>query len=174
LVKRVVVPAVLSGIALTAISVPLQAEGDGQLHIPTVTRLVQQFTAYEDAIIESIARRDAAGLQKSLTNDFELRIAANPGVPTPRADWIRLSLTESHKLTGIEQMAVHDHGDVMVVSFLGKRDGIGAKGNVFVVDVWVRSGRDWKLSTRYAGPAGDSRFAVPGAGQGTPAIEKKY
>lgn len=172
--KRVIVPSVLFGVVLAAFTLPVLAGDDGQLRVPTVTRLVQQFTVYENAIIESIARQDTAALQKSLTNDFEMRVAGNPGVPTPRADWIRLSLKEGRNPTGIEQMAVHDHGDIVVVSFLGRRDAMGPKGNLFIVDVWVRSPGEWKLSTRYAGPAGDCRFVVPGAAREIPTIEKKY
>jgi len=172
--KRTVLSSLLLAIFLTAGSSPVLSESAGQPRIPTVTRLVQQFTAFENLLIESVGKQDSAGLQKILADDFEMRAGAMPGTPTPRVEWIGRSLKEPAALSGIEQMAVHDYGDIAVVSFLGRRDADGARGNLFVIDVWSRSQGAWKLSTRYAGPAGDRRFVVPGAATGAPMIEKKY
>src|SRR5438046_1526470 len=86
--------------------------------IPTVTRTVKIFTELESAISSGIHRRDAAVLQKMLSEDFELRVGALPGNPTPRAQWIDGVLSEAFAPTRIEQMAVHDLGNVAVVSFL--------------------------------------------------------
>ena len=104
---------------------------------------------------------------------IKMRTAPRPGAPTPRAEWIRSSVKGRAAWTGVEQMAVHDYGEVAVVSFLGRRDAHGAKGHVFVVDIWVRAQGAWKLSTRYAGPVGDRGFIIPGAAAGPP-VEKKY
>jgi len=54
---------------------------------------------------------------------------------------------------------VHDYGTVAVVSYLWKRQ---ARHNIFIVDIWGKSGNAWKLSVRYASPAGDRQFSIPG------------
>lgn len=172
--KRTVLLSLLLVVFLNGQSGPVFAEGVGQIRIPTVTRLVQQFTALESSLIESVGKQDSAALQRMLADDFEMRVGAMPGTPTPRAEWIRLSVKEPAAMSGIEQMAVHDYGNIAVVSFFGRRDTDGAKGDLFIIDVWTRSPGSWKLSTRYAGPAGDRRFVVPGAATGAPTIEKKY
>ncbi|MGE5241942.1 MAG: nuclear transport factor 2 family protein [Bacteroidota bacterium] len=172
--QRAVLSSLLFAVVLTGGSGPALSEAEGQLRIPTVTRLVRQFTVLENSLLESVGKQDSAAVQKMLADDFEMRIGAMPGVPTPRAEWIRQSLKEPAGLSGIEQMAVHDYGNVAVVSFLGRRDVNGARGDLFIVDVWTRSQGAWKLSTRYAGPAGDRRFVVPGAATSLPMIEKKY
>jgi ketosteroid isomerase-like protein len=148
-----------------------------QARIPTVTRWVKVFTELELSLASSVRGRDDAALQKILADDFELRTGAMPGTPTPRAEFIHQSLVTGDASFTIEQMAVHDLGDNAVVSFLqaarsgGKR--VPAR-DIFVVDVWKRSGDDWRLAIRYAGPAGARDFVIPGAAAETPAIPKKY
>ena len=143
----------------------------GQQRIPTVTRLVQQFMSVEKDLLESARRRDLSALGVTLADDFELRAGALPGVPTPREEWIRQSIKEPAAFTDIEQMSVHDHGNVAVVSFLARRK---SGGPLFIVDVWARSQDKWKLATRYASPAGDGKFAIPGLAADAPVIEKRY
>ena len=128
--------------------------------IPTVTRLVQQFGGLEASLVEAVQNGDSATLERMLADDFEMRVGARPGTPTPRADWIRRSLAGPNHSYGIEQMAVHGFGDVAVVSFLGRR---GQRDSLFITDVWVAAGGAWKLAVRYAGPAGGDGFSVPGA-----------
>jgi ketosteroid isomerase-like protein len=143
--------------------------------IPTVTRTVKIFTELESAISASIQRGDAAALQKALSDDFELRAGAQPGTPTPREEWVRSLLAKPLAPTRIEQMAVHDMGDVAVVSFLetatGKRD---PARDIFVVDVWKRAGDTWRLAIRYASAAGTRPVSIPGDASSMPRIPKKY
>ena len=152
-------------------------EPQPQARIPTVTRWVKVFTELELSLASSVRGRDDSALQKILADDFELRTGAMPGTPTPRAEFIRQSLAPGDASFTIEQMAVHDLGDKALVSFLqtarsgGKR--VPAR-DIFVVDVWKRSGDEWRLAIRYAGPAGARDFVIPGAAAETPAIPKKY
>ncbi|MFD2270677.1 hypothetical protein ACFS07_04885 [Undibacterium arcticum] len=46
-----------------------------------------------------------------------MRTSAVPGQPTPRDESIRRSLTDAPFASTIEQMAAHEYGNVIVVSF---------------------------------------------------------
>lgn len=154
--------------SLSAPTWAAQASGDPQQRIPTVTRLVQIFSTLESELMTAVQKGDSAAIDKMLAEDFELRSGAMPGTPTPRAEWLRRS--HGQAAAPFEQMAVHDYGVTAVVSYLWKR---GARHDVFIVDVWGKSGDAWKLSTRYASPAGDRRFAIPGAAlEGLPGERK--
>ncbi len=158
---------------------PACAAGDepAASRIPTVTRTVKIFTELESAISSGVQRRDAAALQKMLSEDFELRVGALPGNPTPRAQWIDGVLSEPFAPTRIEQMAVHDLGNIAVVSFLASAAVAGKHDpgkDVFVVDVWKRAADTWQLAIRYASAAGGRPVAIPGDASSTPRIPKKY
>jgi len=151
-------------------------EATPESRIPTVTRWVKLFTELENNLAASVKAGDEAALQRLLADDFELRTGSMPASPTPRAEWIRSSLLRRDVVYSIEQMAVHDLGNHAVVSFV-ERSASGsetkAAPNIFVVDVWKRSGNDWKLAIRYASAA--SRDVVtPGASAESPAIPRKY
>ena len=141
--------------------------------VPTVTRLVKLFSELETTLATSIQSGNSAAAQKLLTDDFEMRVGAMPGNPTPRAEWLRQSIAKPGPSYRIEQMAVHDFGDTAVVSFLQAADAAASAKNIFTVDVWRRADGQWKLATRYAGPAGSSEFVIPGTST-EPVIEKKY
>ena len=144
--------------------------------IPTVTRLVKLFLELEGSLAAGIRGGNASAVDKMLAEDFELRVASTPGNPTPRAEWLRLAMDKPGPSVRIEQMAVHDFGDVAIVSFLQaamtaeKRD---STRDIATVDVWKRTGDTWMLAVRYAGPAGTRSFAIPGASM-EPPIEKRY
>jgi hypothetical protein len=70
------------------------------------------------------------------------------------------------------QMAVHDLDGSAVVSFL--QPGSSANTSVFVVDVWRRTGEQWKLAVRYVAPVGASGTALPGVPPAEPEIPKRY
>jgi hypothetical protein len=139
-------------ILLAGLSAPfLQARADAERQrVPTVTRLVQLFSTLEIELMTAVQQGDAPAIGKMLADDFELRSGATPGTPTPRAEWLKQS--QGQAAAPIEQMAVHDYGAAAVVSYMWKR---GVRLDVFVVDVWAKSGDGWKLSVRYASPAGN-------------------
>jgi hypothetical protein len=142
--------------------------------IPVVTRLVQIYSDYELRLADAINRRDAGEIDRVVATDFELRSASNIGVPTPRADWIVQSLKEPPALISIGQMAVHDYGNIRIVSFVLKRAAGGrSKPGIAVVDVWMQSGESSVLKTRYATVQATQFLRVPGETR-QQQIDKRY
>ena len=155
---------------LLAVASPSIADEPARGRIPTVTRVVKLFLEKETSLGEAVRNADAAALGAFLADDFELRTGARAATPIPRAEWMRELLRAREPGGDITGMAVHDLGGVAIASFTQ-----GARGGpIFVVDVWRGQGADWKLSVRYAGPAGTSAFPIPGAGPAEPEIPKKY
>jgi len=136
-----------------------------QSRVPTVTRLVKQFIGLEDELSNAIRAGNREAIGRLLAEDFEQRDAARPGEPLPRVDWLQRDAKSSSAFTDIEQMAVHEHGDVLIVSFLGKDPH---KRSQFVVDVWQRQQDSARLLTRYLSPAAAESPARE------PVIKKKY
>lgn len=155
-------------VSLSAPAWAAQVPGEMQQRIPIVTRLVQLFSTLENELMTAVQKGDLTAIDKMLAEDFELRSGVMPGTPTPRAAWLRYS--HGQLVAPIEQMAVHDYGTVAVVSYLWKWQ---ARHDIFIVDVWDKSGDAWKLSVRYASPAGDRRFSIPGAVLESPPFKKK-
>jgi hypothetical protein len=150
-------------------SAPSFAQATSPGRVPTVSRLVVQFTAREAQLAERFRAGDAQGAGQMLTDDFELRAGSQPGRPVPRAEFIGQSIQSPGARDAPAQMAVHDLGDTMAVSFLQRAGAAG--GDLFIVDVWRRAGDEWKLAIRYVAPAsaGHSAGATP-----EPPIRKKY
>ena len=138
--------------------------------VPTVTRLVKLFLERETSLIDAIRAGDAGTIGNALTEDFELRTGTRAANPVPRAAFIREVVRTREGGGEVSRMAVHDVGNAAIASF------VQANGHtvLFVVDVWQRSGADWKLAVRYASPIGNPDLAIPGVGPGEPEIPKKY
>ena len=151
------------------------APENGSGRIPSVTRLVQQFTQLEGKLAEALGKRDRTAVAGLLADDFEMRTAAMPGAPVPRDPWIRQSLAEPVTPAIIEQMAVHDFGGLAVVSYARSDKAATPKAgrDIFIVDIWKQDADDWKLTIRYAGPASKGVFPFPGVPATTPPFEKK-
>lgn len=150
---------------------------DNEARVPTITRLVQTFSTLESGWMEAIRKHDGASLERVLAEDFEMRSGVRPGSPTARADWIKQSLKDAPFSSTTEQMAVHDFGNVAVVSFLWKLDAPKSSGfsrRLFVVDTWELAGSEWRVKVRYVTPAGESARRIPGAARGDAIIEKRY
>jgi hypothetical protein len=144
---------------------------------PVPTRNVAIFSKLENALADALQRRDAEALSRIVSEDFEIRSAPVPGVPTARDEALHAwSQQPALPPSSIGQMAVHDYGELMVVSFVWK---LGAAPTIpaqsfFVVDTWKRAGTDWKLAVRYAAPIVDGAAAVPGTvAPGAEALRKK-
>jgi ketosteroid isomerase-like protein len=157
----IVVLAVL--VATPAFAQPVQHSAN----VPTVTRLVKLFSDLERGLAEKALAKDVSALDAMLDPSFEMRVGSAPGMPVPRDAWIRQARAGSHETPRIEQMAVHDFGDLAVVSFL-ERAGGAAKGR-FVVDCWKRNGDAWKLAVRYVSDASAQDVKLPGN-----TVEKRY
>jgi len=125
---------------------------------PLPTRNVLTFTKLENEWLEAIRRHDTEALARIVGDDFEIRSAPNPGVPTARAEALHAWTQLPELPSSIGQMAVHEYGELMVVSFVWK----AGEQSFFVVDTWKRTGSEWKVSVRYAAPILPGGAAVPG------------
>ena len=158
--------------ALPAVSTPaIPADEPATGRVGTVTRLVKIFLDREEALAAAMRAGDVGSLERTLTDDFELRTGARAASPIPRADFLKDVVRNRPTGEAPGRMAVHDLGNVAIVSFV---QGDDAKRAVFIVDVWRQSGPDWKLAIRYAAPAGTQDFPIPGAGAPSTQIPKKY
>lgn len=139
--------------------------------IPVVTRLVQLYSDYEQRLAEAINRKDNGEIDRLVATDFELRPTRNIGVPVPRADWIAQSVKERSAAMSIGEMAVHDYGNIRIVSFVMK-NAVAGRG-VTVVDVWMQSGESSILKVRYAAVQTTRSLRVPGEVR-QQQIDKRY
>ena len=141
--------------------------------IPTVTRLVKLFTGLEMDLVAKTHASDLSALDAFLDPSFELRAGNAPGTPVPRDAWIRDVRAAPRSPPRIDQMAVHDFGDVAIVSFretaaAGATPGGSAR---LVVDCWKRDGAAWKLAVRYVSDA--SLRSAPAA-RSPRTLDKRY
>jgi hypothetical protein len=135
---------------LLACATPGFAQAPGR--IMTVTRTVTQFSALENQLDDALRAHDDAALAKLLAANFELRNAAAPGKPTPRAEWLAGPLPPKPQ---ISQMAVHEYGTICVVSFLDTAQ------HAFIVDVWSKATDSYALSVRYTSAGGATPQTQP-------------
>jgi hypothetical protein len=166
--------AISTGVLVTGLVTPAHSADTSSApagRIPTVTRLVKLFLDREEMLSAAMRAGDVASLERTLTDDFELRTGARAANPIPRADFLGDVARNRPTSSAASQMAVHDLGSIATVSFV---QGDDSKRAIFVVDVWRQSGTDWKLAIRYAGPAGAPDFPIPGAGAPPSEIPKKY
>jgi len=161
-------------LALCSAALASQAQAQAvRSQIPVVTRLVQLYSDYERRLADAINRKDRGEIDRLVADDFELRSANTIGVPTPRADWIAQSLKEPSASITIGQMAVHDYGDLRIVSFVMQRVVAGRKRGIAVVDVWTQSGDNPALKIRYAAFQDARSPRVPGETR-QQQIDKRY
>jgi len=144
--------------------------------IPIVTRLVQAYSEYEQQLAEAINRKDKGEIDRLVAPDFALWSANNMDVPVPRADWLAQSLKEKPVAMSIGQMAVHDWGNVRVVSFVMEPTKVSRRAPALaVVDVWMQSGDSSVLKTRYAAYQAPAFLRIPVPGEvRQKQIEKRY
>lgn len=153
--------------AAALLALPALAQSPSQSRIPTVTRLVKVFHELETNLTAAASANDRKALDAALDSAFEMRNANAPGAPIPRDEWIRDAQKSHPAAPTIAQMAVHDFGDVAVVSF----QETSSKPARFVVDCWKRDGAGWKLAVRYrsdVAPAGPTSPKAPGT------LDKRY
>jgi hypothetical protein len=148
--------AALAAALLAAAAPAFAADAEAPIvkRIGTMTRGTKVFGDAEEALVAALKAQDAAALERLVAPDFEQRSQGAPGAPVPREDWIKRGPGDVAHSTGLRDMAVHDYGDIQVVSFVWTREP--ASSSAFVVDVWQRKpggGDAWQLSTRYLGGA---------------------
>ena len=126
------------------------AQASEQTKIVSMTRPMAVFLQLERDLANAVAKHDQGATDALLGEGFELRMASNPAEPTVREDW--LVLASSGIVGNIEQLSVHDHGDVAIVSFVRTVPANDNGANLmrsYVIDVWIKQGNDWQLITRY-------------------------
>lgn len=142
--------------------------------VPTVTRLVKRFSELEAGLATQARSADQAALDASLDPSFEMRVGGAPGTPVPRDEWIRETRAAAGRRWQIQQMAVHDLGDVALVSFRAVDASAASRHGArdrFVVDCWKRDGDGWKLAVRYLSDAPREGVGRSGSAK---AIDKRY
>ena len=121
--------------------------------IVTATKPVTLFTGLEKQILQAVQKKDKAGLEALLTDEFE--IAMPHADALAGEDWLDSVLAGDFTLRTfvISQMSVVDLGDSAVVKYeRGQQATLKGKaydGEFFVVDLWKKSGDTWKLANRY-------------------------
>jgi ketosteroid isomerase-like protein len=158
---------ILVGLLLAATSAGAAGQvGSSGRAVPTPTRNVTIFTGLEHDWIDAVEKHNDDALNKLVAPTFEMRSAAAPGVPTPRAESLKQWMSLAPFQSSIGQMAVHEYGDVMLVSFMwtiaAAKDS-ALPQTVFVVDTWKRVDGDWQVMVRYAAPVAGAEPNVPGA-----------
>lgn len=138
------------GIALAGLASNAFAQAPGR--IMTVTRSVKAFSELENQLDDARQGHDEAVLTKLLAANFEQRSGVAPSAPTPRADWLAQPPAAKAQ---ISQMAVHEYGNVAVVSFAD------AAQRAFIVDVWNKADDHYALSVRYISAAKSTPQTLP-------------
>lgn len=121
----------------------------------TATRGVVRFKGLERALIEAGQEKNQQTLSRLLAEDFEER-SAERNEPVPREIWEQNWTSANVTWFQIRDIAVHDFGDIAVVSFLldrrGEAGGKALPGTIFVVDVWRKA--EGKVAVRYVSTPG--------------------
>jgi ketosteroid isomerase-like protein len=126
------------------------ALGSGQTKIVSMTRSMAVFLTLERDLANAVASHDQGTTDALLAEEFELRLASNPTEPTVREDWLQLA--SSGIVGNIEQLSVHDHGDLAIASFIKSIPANADKSRLlrtYIIDVWRKQGESWQLITRY-------------------------
>ena len=122
--------------------------------IHTATRLVVTFHDLERQLTIALRQNDAATLDRLLASKFEVWTPQPPGEPIPRAVWVQERQSAGvPEAFSIQQMAVRALDEHAVASFVLIEGAPARQTAQFVVDLWARSGGEWKLTDRYTSPA---------------------
>jgi hypothetical protein len=128
--------------------------------IGTATRLVVLFHDLERQLMAAQQKHDQAALDRLLAPDFEVWTPDPPGEPISRVNWLqKLNTSGAPDAFSIRQMAVRGLDDHTIASFVLLKSAGGRQSADFVVDVWARSGSDWKLAERYLSQVPAAQYA---------------
>ncbi len=164
-----------------ALSVALSGQATSETaepqRVPTVTRLVQRFSALETGMHAAIRAGDRSTLERTLDEQFEMQVTAAQADVVARDAWIVRALAEPGAYAGnIGGFAVRDYGDIVLVSFDWQVHSPGKKHGgktLFVTDSWRRHGDGWRLALRIVGPAKEPDAVIPGWQEGS-FVDKRY
>ena len=121
--------------------------------IITATKQVQMFLELEMQFLKTIQKKDQAGVQAMLAEDFQIQM---PDADLLAGDeWLEQIMAKDFVLQnfGVRNVTVVDLGNAAVVKFERRQDatykGQPANGELYVVDVWKKEGKTWKLANRF-------------------------
>jgi ketosteroid isomerase-like protein len=126
--------------------------------IITATKQVTLFTGLERQMLLAVQKKDKAGLEAMVGDDFE--IAMPSADPLAGEDWVDSVMAKDFVLKSffVRQVSVADVGDFAIVKFdrlqQAAHNGQNLNGEFFVVDMWKKSGDSWKLANRYVAAVG--------------------
>jgi ketosteroid isomerase-like protein len=121
--------------------------------IITATKQVQMFLELEMQFLKTVQKKDHAGVQAMLTEDFQIQMPDADLLPGD--EWLEQVMAKDFVLQnfGIRNVMVVELGNAAVVKFERRQDatyeGQPANGEFFVVDVWKKEGKAWKLANRF-------------------------
>jgi hypothetical protein len=121
--------------------------------IMTGTRQVVTFTSLETQLLTAVQKKDKAGLQGLLSDDFAIEMPDSNRLDGD--EWLDSVMSPDFTLTkfGVRQVSVTDLGTSAIVKFdrlqEAKTKSASHSGEFFVVDLWKKDGDSWKLATRY-------------------------
>ena len=118
------------------------------------------FSKLEKRLGDAVVAHDRVAIESLLANEFELRTTRSGGELMLRDEWIEAAATtyriRSYRIT---RLAPRQFGETAVVSFFYEQQatfkGKDISGDFFIVDVWQKTGSDWKIVARYSSGPGD-------------------
>src|SRR3954451_1530125 len=166
MIRRLLSLAVIAVLLCSAIFAQEPVKPPLHPRIVTATRLVTMFSGLEKQMLEAVQKKDKAGLQAMLTDEFTIHLPDSD--PMPADDWVQSVMNKDFTLKSfvVRQMDVADLGTAAVVSYdriqqsasNGQNDG----GEFYVVDVWKKDGDNWKVSDRYVTKVGSTPYMPKG------------
>lgn len=147
---------ILSLLMLMFLLPVLLAQETAQTGMPTIE--ADSFTRLEKRLMDAVVAQDRSAIEPMLAQDFELRTSRSSGELTLRDEWLQAATT-TYKVRSfrISRLTVRSMGTHAVVNFFCEQQadfaGEDLSGNFFIVDLWQKTHKGWKLNARYsAGP----------------------
>jgi uncharacterized protein DUF4440 len=148
MIHRVLKNLVLFALAISpALSQQSQTPATGRILTPT--RLVATFSEKENAWAAAVQKKSSSVLDQFLDDEFQVWNPDQPGA-TPREDWQKTAFSNPPTSFQIQHMAARPvRDDVTIVSFVIHESRAQQTTQSFVIDVWTKSGGDWRCTDRY-------------------------
>src|SRR6267154_2464546 len=112
---------------------------EGSRKVMTAPRQVVQFWQIENDLARALAKKDQAGLEKMLSDDFKVWMPNQTGSAIAGDDWVKSGM-ENPVPVLLRNMSAQEYPEIMLVKFLGQGKSPAGKGvasQYFVVDVWT-------------------------------------
>jgi len=147
---------ILSVVMLMFLLPVLFAQETPETGMPTIE--ADSFTRLEKRLMDAVVAQDRSAIEPMVAQDFELRTSRSGGELTLRDEWLQAATT-TYKVRSfrISRLTVRSIGSHAVVNFFCEQQadfaGEDLSGNFFIVDLWQKTDKGWKLNARYsAGP----------------------